>query len=212
MVERFCARRLADGRSPILAHEMMPREVKIMTCARCNGQGAITCTRCLGTGNNYDAGSLLLSRDYRICKGVKEIQCPACLGRPARMLAEPNEIESVSKNNDANVRNREFTTARRVLAIHYLLDGFQVDFGNKQAEVRFIKFLIDRDESDIKAKLTEIRERENPPDKRSKKVVPRSAKQRQEDLPFIRPYFEDLKLTRITNAIDDEIGSTVEDG
>jgi len=74
-----------------------------------------------------------------------------------------------------------------------------------------IKVLIDRDETLIKEKLTEIRERGNPSDKRSKKVKPRSAKSRKEDPEFLKPFFKDLKLTRILNSIEDEIKSIDED-
>lgn len=60
-------------------------------------------------------------------------------------------------------------------------------------------------------KLTEIRERGNPADKRNKKVKLRSPKARKEDLEFIKPLIGDLKLTTIVNSIDDEIRSIDED-
>jgi hypothetical protein len=122
----------------------------------------------------------------------------------------PDTVQALSNEDKPKIqsvtdRNPAFTTARLVLAIHYLLDGFQVDLRNKSAEVRFIKLLIDRDETDIKNKLTEIRERGSALDKRSKKTPSRSPKARKEDLEFIKPFFTELKLTKIENAIADEI-------
>jgi hypothetical protein len=106
---------------------------------------------------------------------------------------------------------REATTARRVLAIHHLLDAANADLSNKAAEIRLIEFLTSRNEDDIAAKLIEIRERGNPADKRNKKVRPRSPKVRKEDLESIKPLFEDLRLTTIVNSIDEEIKDADDD-
>lgn len=50
-----------------------------------------------------------------------------------------------------------------------------------------------------------------PADKRNKKVKPRSPKVRKEDLKFIKPLFEDLRLATIVNSIDEEIKGTDDD-
>jgi hypothetical protein len=102
-------------------------------------------------------------------------------------------------------RNSEFTTARQVLAVHTLFDAANANLDNKSAEVRLIEFLTGKNRDAIRTKLTEILERGNPSDKRSKKAVPRSPKSRREDLQFIKPFFERLGVSKIISAIDDEI-------
>jgi hypothetical protein len=133
-----------------------------------------------------------------------EIQCPACKGQAAFVV---QDIPDAKDDEGSRPVDKSITTARLVLAIHCLLDSAEADLDVKAAETRFIKFLINRDESDIKNKLTEIRERGSPSDKRSKKVQPRSPKTRKGDLEFVKPFFEELKLTKIVNSIDDEIES-----
>jgi hypothetical protein len=185
-----------------------------MACARCHGAGSIACTSCHGTGNNY--GAITLGLDCRICKGLKEIQCPACLGKPTYSVKGDEEHDdfisrgSMLSRKPERENKKDGTTARLVLAIHYLLDAAKSD-RNKEAETRLIKFLIDRDKTDIKEKLTEILERGNPLEKRSKKFKSRSPKTRKEDLESIKQFFIDLKLSMIVNSIDDEINSINEE-
>lgn len=178
-----------------------------MVCPRCEGKGTITCTSCAGSGNDFRHGPGGYFENCGICGGVKELKCPACDGKAVVQEVVAHELND-RKPSD---RKAEYTTARLVLAIHMLLDKAGADFSNQSAEIRFIEFVIDRNNTDIKKKLIEICERDNPPDKRRKRSLPRSSKQRKEDLEFLKPYFAKLKLTEIVNSIEDEISSLTED-
>lgn len=177
----------------------------VTDCVRCSGRGTIDCPERPRFGVNLNLYGN--ESQCRICKGVKELQCPACRGRAKVKLAEAERtLDTLDEPKVRQARDRN-STARQVLAVHTLLDAAKANLDNKSAEVRFIKFLIGKNSDDILAKLTEIRERGNPSDRRSKKSAPRSSKSRRDDLQFIRPFFEELSVTTIINTIDDEISS-----
>ena len=162
-------------------------------CARCHGRGTISCTRCQGrgtysifstTGTYFSANSSGFDA-CPVCKGIGELQCPACQGKTGYILEDSDRKELILKDTELSSgldKQTDRTTARLVLAIHNLFMAAEADLSNKSAEIRFIRFLTDRNESDIKLKLTEICERDNPPDKRSKKVQRRSPSARKKDL------------------------------
>src|ERR1044072_5733821 len=197
----------------------------VVECRRCKGKGTIVCNWCGGAGS-IPSFALSLSAisqglpgyvDCSICKGIGELQCPACDGKAAYATEALKEKDGrlLTAVNRSDKRDRQAergaTTARLVLAIHHLLDQANANFSNKAAEIRSIPFLTGRTKTTLTKKLTEIRERGNPADKRNKKVKLRSPKARKEDLEFIKPLSGYLKLTTIVNSIDDEIRSIDED-
>jgi hypothetical protein len=93
---------------------------------------------------------------------------------------------------------KEFTTARQVLAINYLLDYCKVENVDRTAKARFIQFITGKESGASNIRNTTIYKRLgnllNPDDNVSTK-----------DLQFIRVYFEDLGLFEIAKMIQKEI-------
>lgn len=185
---------------------------RVIDCVRCKGRGTISCPKC---GDPFRIRLEPLEAQCRACNGVYEIRCPACSGRAQVLvpqIVDTSSILDLPNGRQVGDRSSEVTTARQVLAVHLLLDEANANLGNKSAEVEFIKFLIGKNKDDITVKLTEIRERGNRSDKRSKKATPRSAKSRKNDSQFIRPFLVKLKLERIINSLDDEMNDFDHDG
>jgi hypothetical protein len=102
----------------------------------------------------------------------------------ARSHEEPNE---------ATAMKAEFTTARQVLAIHYLLKYSKADRASNADIARFIEFLTSKNYKNIYKKVC------NPLGSRDKEL--------NEDLRFVRSFFEKLGLTEIVRMINNEISS-----
>jgi hypothetical protein len=98
------------------------------------------------------------------------------------------ETVSVSDLSD---KSKEFTTARQVLAIHYLLKYSNVKNVDKTEIARFIQFLTDKNFDNIYKKL------QNPFKLNNKSL--------KEDLRFIRDYFERLGVLEVVKMINNEI-------
>ncbi len=98
--------------------------------------------------------------------------------------------------------NKEFTTARQVLAVTYLLDELKVDRNNTSLTeiAKFIQFLTGKEAGVTKINDTTIY-------KRVKKPLSKTDKATESDLQFIRIYFEKLGLQGIVKRINKEIGS-----
>ena len=97
--------------------------------------------------------------------------------------------------------NKEFTTARQVLAIHYIMDQLNVYSNTDKTEIaRFIQFLTGKETGVAKIGDTSIY-------KKLKNPLAKSDKQIESDLIYIRTYFEKLGLKDITAKINKEIGS-----
>lgn len=93
------------------------------------------------------------------------------------------------------------TIAQQVLAVHYLLDAVDVNGKTDKTEVaRFIQMLTGKELGAAKIADTSIY-------KKVKKPLAENDKQAEEDLRFIRPYFEKLGLKSIVAKINKEIGS-----
>jgi len=90
-------------------------------------------------------------------------------------------------------RNPEFTTARQVLAIHYLLQYCQASQTSSADVARFIEFLTGKNYKNIYKRVC------NPLGSRDKELS--------EDLRFVRSFFEKLGLTEIVKMINNEISS-----
>lgn len=96
--------------------------------------------------------------------------------------------------------NREFTTARQVLAIYHLLHFAQVRFENinKTDLARFTQFLTGKEAGNAKIENTTIY-------KRWKNIYSKSEENNIEDLRYIKTFFEKLGLFEIVKAIDNEM-------
>ena len=116
-------------------------------------------------------------------------------------------VEHFIINNDRtkskeqqNKSNSEFTIARQVLAIQYLLNTLSNRMNNidKTEIARFIQFLTGREADNSVIKNTSIYKKVSKPfSKKDKKL--------ENDLQFIRPFFEKLGLESIVNQINIEI-------
>src|SRR5690349_24785285 len=84
--------------------------------------------------------------------------------------------------------NPNFTTARQVLAIHYLLEYCQVKDVDKTRIARFIEFLTGKNYDNIYKAVRSP-------------LASKKSNFRAEDLQFIRLFFEDLGLGEIVKMI-----------
>jgi len=126
--------------------------------------------------------------------------------KPANENSEENEL-NISESNysytdQAAALKREFTTARQVLAIKYLFQfaGIkEIEYDNTEL-ARFIRFLTSKELGNAKIQNTGIYKKIKNPykDKESEK---------NEDLKYIRDYFQKLNLTKIVMMINEEINS-----
>jgi hypothetical protein len=116
------------------------------------------------------------------------------------------EIDLENKENIQAVENtfaypKEFTTSRQVLAVHYLMEELNVYGNTDKTEVaRFIQFLTGKETGTAKISDTTIY-------KKLKSPLSKSDKNIEEDLRFVRTYFEKLGLTKISERINKEISS-----
>ncbi len=99
------------------------------------------------------------------------------------------------------IEKKEFTLARQVLMVHYLLKnlGISPDI-NKTEIARFIQFLTGKELNSKNIKNTNIYKKVGSPFSLTDKAT-------QKDLQFIRSYFENLGLNDIVNQINAEINS-----
>jgi hypothetical protein len=118
---------------------------------------------------------------------IKKLEKLMALERPRRIQKEPQD------ESEAVTRNPDFTTARQVLAIHYLLKYSKADQASNADVARFIKFLTGKNYKNIYKRVC------NPLSSRDKELT--------EDLRFVRDLFEKLRLTEIVKMINNEIKS-----
>lgn len=110
-------------------------------------------------------------------------------------LQRPIYIESTKESN------KEFTTARQVLAIHYIMEYMGVYQNTDKTEIaRFIQFLNGKETGVSKINNTTIYKKLKSPFSRDNKTL-------EADLQFIRIYFEKLGIQSIFDKINKEIGS-----
>jgi hypothetical protein len=101
-----------------------------------------------------------------------------------------------SNNSQENLKeitenNKEFTTARQVLAVHFLLKYTQVRNVDKSEIARFVQFLTGKNYDNIY--------------KRVRKPYTIHDKTFKQDLRFVREYFEKLQLPELVKMINNEI-------
>jgi len=97
--------------------------------------------------------------------------------------------------SEQETKNPEFTTARQVLALHYIFELLQVrgTETDKAAKERFAQFLTGKSKQNIHAAFTDPH------------ITPKTKTFRFDDLQFIRKYFEDLGLSEIVKAINNQL-------
>jgi hypothetical protein len=105
--------------------------------------------------------------------------------------AESPSIPLTTLLEDIAEKNREFTTARQVLAIHYLLKYCQVKNDDDKEKARFVHFLTGKNLDNIYKKV------QSPLGGANKYVA--------EDLKYVRGHFERLGLKEIVKMISNEI-------
>jgi len=108
-------------------------------------------------------------------------------------LKTANSITEPSSTSDNLEKSKDFTTARQVLTVHYLLKFANVKNVDKTEIARFIQFLTGKNFDNIYKKLQS-------PFKLNDKSL-------REDLRFVRDYFERLGLFEIVKMINNEISS-----
>lgn len=112
-------------------------------------------------------------------------------------LAELNEEKIQEEPSQSTTsRNPDFTTARQVLAVHYLLRaaGLRQSSIDKSSEARLIEFLTSKNYRNI---YDRVRDPLKPNDKEAEK-----------DLKYIKPYFEKLGLSSVIELIEEELKFT----
>ncbi len=95
---------------------------------------------------------------------------------------------------EAAKHNPEFTTARQVLAVHYLLQYVKVQNVNKTEIARFIEFLTGKSYDSIYKKVRE--------------PLKLKDSEAEKDLEFVKAYFVKLGLSEIVRMIDNEIAQS----
>ena len=107
-------------------------------------------------------------------------------------ITSGNELVSaVAAPEDFNEKNKEFTTARQVLAFHYILKYCQVKNVDNTEKARFIQFLTGKNYDNIY--------------KRVQSPLSGTDKYITEDLKFVRVYFEKLGMKEVVKMITNEL-------
>ncbi|MDX1943186.1 MAG: hypothetical protein SFU99_21660 [Saprospiraceae bacterium] len=98
--------------------------------------------------------------------------------------------------------NPEFTTARQVLALYYLLNYAKATTAtaDKTNFARFTQFLTGKEAGNSTIRNTNIY-------KRWKDVFSNSERKNIQDLQYIRPFFEKLGLLEVVKMIDNDINN-----
>jgi hypothetical protein len=103
---------------------------------------------------------------------------------------------------EKGTNNPEFTTARQILAFHYMFEYMNLNrsYINKTDVARFIQFLTGKEANNSKIENTTIY-------KKWKKILNKEDKQQVQDLEYIKQYFSKLQLFEIVKMIDNDIDS-----
>jgi hypothetical protein len=113
-----------------------------------------------------------------------------------QLLEQVMPIEKTQTDSEVEPerKNKEFTTARQVLALHFIFEQLQVRSHeiDRTVKAKFVEFLTGKNYKNIYDAL------ENP-------FISKDKKFRFEDLQFIRKYFEDIGLNEIVKAINNQL-------
>lgn len=110
------------------------------------------------------------------------------------------EVEHETELIPDEVNNMDITTARQVLALHYIFEYCQINNVDNTAKARFIQFLTGKETGAKTIKNTTIYKRVRSPFSEDDKSLIA-------DLQYIRKYFEDLGFSKIAEAITKEINT-----
>ncbi len=131
--------------------------------------------------------------EYKAYEKFSEFLKSEKLNKGIEKRLRKKQLLSGKETEETEEKNTDFTTARQVLAVHYLFKFMQVKNVDKTEIARFIQFLTGKNFDNIYKKL------QNP-----LKINDKSAK---EDLRFVREYYERLGITEVVKMINNEIGS-----
>jgi hypothetical protein len=140
-----------------------------------------------------------------VCKGVKEVQCPACHGKPMYEEGNGNPRAAIAegKNHDFEESKREKrgrggTHYQSLLAIHYLLKSANAaDNNTKKAD--FAAFLSGFSKHTLRQTWSDIHRR-----------AEINGTAWENDMKMVRRYFEELGLSDVIKFIDDDLASQSE--
>lgn len=112
--------------------------------------------------------------------------------------------ESLQTSDEGTLdKHPEFTTARQVLAMHYLFEYCQIKNVDNTAKARFVQFMTGKETGAKSISNTTIYKRVIKPLSTDNKTL-------KADLQYIRKYFEDLGLNEIAKMITNEISKSEE--
>ncbi len=107
-------------------------------------------------------------------------------------IEKSNEPDRKNENYRENTeKNKDFTTSRQVLAIHFLMKYIHVRDTDKSEIARFVQFLTGKNYDNIYKKVLSPYSHNN--------------KTFKQDLRFVREYFEKLNLQELVRMINNEI-------
>ncbi len=105
--------------------------------------------------------------------------------------------QSVARTEIETIKsNPEFTTARQVLAVHYLLQYAKTKNVNKTEIARFIEFLTGKNYDSIYKRVRDPA--------KSRKETLGSSRELEKDMDYVKSRFERLGLTEIVRMIENE--------
>ncbi|HMX25828.1 MAG TPA: hypothetical protein PLD20_24495 [Blastocatellia bacterium] len=124
------------------------------------------------------------------------MRCQKALKKYEQLAALDDQRAEKELVSPTSSKNPDFTTARQVLAVHYLLKaaGMRADSVDKSNVARLIEFLTGKNYRNI---YDCVRDPFKISDRETAK-----------DLKFIKPYFEKLGMTQITTLIEKELKFT----
>jgi len=125
-----------------------------------------------------------------VCSGIREVKCPACEGKAAYARANSGN-GSTSKSDEIKEYKREYTTARQVQAILYLLEKAGMPDIEKTEIARFIEFLTGKNYHNIYEKVRS----------------PLKSRDRADttDLVYLKDQFTRVGLTELVRIIENAI-------
>ena len=106
----------------------------------------------------------------------------------------PTETKPEIESQPVNEKNKEFTTARQVLALHFIFEQLQIRSTeiDRSLKAKFVEFLTSKNYKNIYDAL------ENP-------FITKDKNFRFDDLKYIRDYFESLGLSEIVKGINNQL-------
>jgi hypothetical protein len=163
----------------------------------------------LAKGIEYGEKCLRYHKEEEAC-GAERGYCPADESWQRRLTIARDKLEEFKRTaadaiatsrqesplDEAPTRNPEFTTARQVLAIHFLLEYAKTPQTDKSHVARFIEFLTGKSYKNIYDAV------------RNPLGTKQTGKLREADLRYILKFFDNLGLTEVVKMINNELNSS----